>query len=417
MEVFNFINERSHNSLESIRTELFQLYIKSGYDKTGRLILYPGNRGANIIGKLNDLCNGMVLYSPSFANSEEKFDLKVLACPTPYLRKFDQVSPKTVLNSWTSDTVIYQSRHGTNITVYWFQDAWRISTCKGIDMNEVKWTDKTYQQMIDDCLSVYETTWLNFTDQLNKNYSYAMQFYHPSCHAFRSESHPDIWIHNIIDHNNFADVTNEVAADMPIKVMQPMSFPAMSKADIVNYMRGECGKAFKRHMDALNEGKVDNADTNLGYIIRNLKGGDILYESTLLTAINSLYYDIKYTNMIQKTDYERHNFVLLYNYLGANYQTFMTLFPHFTHEFDRFTALFDALFVALNNLYQLDRQKNNPSDKPAETILSKSAAAIKKNNDEVAELNVDDKGFDARLLDLVYAPFNFDALYHYIYNE
>ena len=192
----------------------------------------------------------------------------------------------------------------------------------------------------------------------------------------------------------------------------------MSKADIVNFMRGECSKAFKRHIDSLNEGTVNMSNINLGYIIRNLKGGDILYESTLLTAVNSLYYDCKYTNMIQKTDYDRHNFVLLSNYVGPNYQLFLSLFPHYEHDFDRFTVLLDTLFVALNNLYQLDRQKNKPSkfNRIDDTNLSRNASIIKKNNDAVALLNVDDKGFESRLVDLVYAPFNFDALYHYLYD-
>ena len=284
METINFINSISNNSFDDIRAELYRLFIKSGYDDNNRLILYPGARGANIVGKINDECNGLIL------ELDEKNNAKLLSLPMPYIRNSNQINEETIIRSWNDDCKIYKCRQSTNITLYYFDGKWVISTCKGIDVNDTIWNSNlTYKDAVEECLVQYGMSWKSFTSSLNVEYSYALGFTHPDYHIFNNPEH-DIWINKVTSVN---DCNNVTVVNIGLEFIKEEDFSNMNVNEIYKAISFEHDNSF--------ESFTSSNKINLGYIVRNLNGGDVLFESELQTLINKLYYNSEYTKAIFQT--------------------------------------------------------------------------------------------------------------------
>lgn len=427
MNTLEFIKQRSNMSLEALRKELYELYIKTGYDKSGRIILYPGHRGANVVGPINNECNGLVIYHGNFdsKNEEKKYDveIKLLSVPMPYLRNIQQVNIKSMVNAWTNDTKIYECVNGTNITLYYFIDKWVISTTKGVEMNNVSWRDKTYQEMIDECLQ-YVGGWDKFTSLLDPTCCYTAVFRHDDMHVFKSVSKnpkpsDDFHLINITrladgeELSKYPDTILELSEKTGVLFSSSLKYEEIPPEKILDELNNDCNYAVE-------EFKVTGVATH-GYVIRGLKSGDVLLESSLKKMINMLYSDQYYTRQIYKTSYNRHNFVLLVNYLSVNRSAFLLIFPHYSEEYKRFDCATQELISNLKTLYQFARQKNKNNTKTHNSRLYddnlKIANEIKQNIDQVMTINVDHKHFEPKMMQMLYLPENFDAIYRFIYKS
>lgn len=354
MQTFKFITSQINKDFNEIKQRLYQLYVKTGYikDMDGRIILYPSSRGANVIGKINDECNGLIVYSEKFKSSYDGIsnaDVKVLAVPMPYIRNKNQINDSTIVDSWNENTKIYRCRQGTNATLYYFNDMWRISTTKGLDMNNVVWNgNKTYQTIIEEGLQEYNKDWEVFCASLNNKYSYAIGFYHPEFHVFDPIGRkPDIWINCVTDLEKLETVDSKTLELGVPFLSEDENFADEKIPEIVKQMNHICKTATLHYLE---QGTID-----LGFIIRGLNGGDVLFESTLQSNINKLYYDSHYNNEIFQTSYSRHNYVLLVNYLSYNKKIFISIFPHFQAIFDDFDKKIKNMTENLRALYQKEK--------------------------------------------------------------
>ena len=402
METVKFLNTKKCPTSE-IRDSLFKLYIKHGFDKTNRMILFPGARGINVVGRINDECNGLVvLENPILDEIKPRF--RVLGVPMPYIRNSNQLNIANLPSYWTKDTKIYKCREGTNITLYHFNDSWRISSAKGLDMNDVKFATLTYQEMLDECLKNYESDWKSFTSLLKPSHSYALGFFHPDCHAFghANDHHPDIWVNRITNLSDFSDEVKIAEIDeLPIKLNERVvKFDDITPEEIIKQIKEENNNAYSLYH---NENTI-----NLGYIIRNLSSGDVLFESVLQTLINNLYYDAKFNKAINSTSYKRLNYVLLANYTGYDNALFRELFPKYNDVYNKYDESIDQLVMNLRTIYQKNKQKNKVI---TNSLPMKIAEEIKQNMDNRCRINVDDSRFESQVRSLLFDPANFDALY------
>jgi hypothetical protein len=419
MQTIKFLNSNKDTPFEELRGKLYKMYIKSGHPKEmdGRMILYPGSRGANVVGQLNDECNGLIVYSSAFCGVGAKDDIKesnikVLACPMPYIRNNNQINDTTVIKAWNKSTKIYKCRQGTNATLYHFNDSWRISSTKGLDMNDVKWNgNKTYQNVIEEGLITHNEDWKSFCSLLNIRHSYAIGFYHPEYHVFgAADKLPDIWINRVTDLETLKDVTSQYQPNelgIPVIVEEALLDPELSGQsveEIVKKMNLICNSAFSYYLE--------NGAVNLGFIVRGLDGGDILFESDLQRMINKLYYDSRFTQEIYKTSYDRHNYVLLSNYLSYDKDVFLNVFPQYKMEFNRFSLKIKKLIDDLKILYQKNK-KHTPAPLQAAASLTESCKNI---IDSYIKINVDDKNFEPKILSIIHHPDLFDLLYTLLFN-
>ena len=402
MNTLQYLNKLEDKSLGSIRTALYALSIKTGYDKENRVILFPESRGENVIGKMNNESNGLVVN----INPEEK-SIKCLAVPMPYLRRSDQMNTKSIINEWNEGTQVFECREGTNVVVYYFDNGdgndnqkstgrWCIATAKGIEVNDLKWNaGKTYQEMLFECASSeideYEN-WEQFCADLNKQYSYCLGFWHPDFHVL-GDSIPRVWINKVIDLESFKDVTHEIKKP-EFEVIKPVEFKGMTPTEIVETLQSDADK------------------THLGYMIRGLTNGDVLIESNLQKAVNDLYYNAHFTKSLSLTSYNRHNYVLLCNYMNGNRERFTEVLPRFVKDFEQFDKEIQSLVQAFEQMYR--KFKQNKVVEVTNKYL-KIALEIKKNIDDLTKINVDDKLFRTTIMAVLFHPNHFDALYRLMF--
>lgn len=417
MNTLQYLNKLEDKSLGAVRAALYALSIKTGYDKENRMILFPESRGENVIGKMNNESNGLVVD----INPEEKnSSIKCLAIPMPYLRRSEQMKKDSIINEWNENTQIFECREGTNVVLYWFAGEekspgrWCIATAKGIEVNNLKWNSgKTYQEMLFECASSEiggeYANWEQFCGNLNKQYSYCLGFWHPDFHVLQ-DSFPRVWINRVYDRETFKDVTQDIKKP-EFEVIKPVEFKGMTSNEvctdsvrcmtpneIIDVLQSDCDKSEEKK--------------NLGYMVRGLTNGDVLFESKLQSTVNDLYYNAHFTKSTSLTSYDRHNYVLLANYVNGNRDLFAEIFTRFAEEFKRFDKEIESLVQALELVYR--KSKQNTVIVPSTKYLQ-IAYEIKKNIDQLIKINVDDKLFRTTIMSALYHPNHFDALYRLMF--
>ncbi len=403
MNTLKFIDNLTDKTLKNVRSSFYEHHIKSGYDDKGRIILYPSVKGANILGDLNNECNGLVLHM-------EGDDFKLLALPLPYTRNFDQLTDKILIEAYNDKTKIYKCRHGTHINLYYFNDKWVISSLKGIEMNKVSWTDKTYEEMISECLASIKLDWAKFQTLLDVENCYSLGFYHPSVHALRTEKSPSIWLNKVTNLKSLEEVTE--LKEFPIEAVELETFKNASITDIIALIKEQNTSSIKDFIESAGE------IANVGYVFRNTTNSDILIESDLQKVANNLYYDFSYTKEVYKTSYDRHKYVLLRNYLSFDYDLFRAVFPHYIPDLDHYSVCIRDLIEKLRTLYQVQKQKNKTINDPEyNTPTYAIAKEIKSNIDIISHIKVDNKFFDTNIGNLLYMLNNFDPIYRFIYHQ
>lgn len=423
MNTLEFINKLEDKSLGAVRAALYNLSIKTGYDKEGRMILFPETRGTNVIGKINNECNGLILYNPHWADEKNESKIRCLAVPMPYLRNSNQMKSQSIILEWNETTQVFPCREGTNIVLYYFlsdgekKGRWCISTSKGIEVNNLRWNNKTYQEMfLESKNSEFvnqeknNQTFEEICQNLDSGYSYCFGFNHSDFHVLND--HNSLWLNRVVNLSNFKD-DKELYSKSCYELTVPIDFKNATSEEILNILNKTCDNENNRQLtNNLDENKYNKC---LGYIIRNLTNGDVLIESELQRTINNLYYHISYTKSIAKTSYVRHNYVLLCNYFNGNKEIFIETFPKFRSIFEYFDSEIELLVTCLETLYRKSKQKQE--HKFGHNKYFKIAGEIKKNIDNLIKINVDDKMFHITIMTVLFHPTNFDALYRLLFSS
>ena len=182
---------KGQNNFEDARKALYKLGIKTSYD-SNRVIFNTMHSYKN---NLNNIyaqeCNGLILEMDTW---------RPLCVPTRTLRYNINDS---VSNSFLHQGLynIFKVQDGTCFNLYYYQHTveqvkpltesmpdltarWVISTASGYEMNNVRWENKTYLELISECLSQINLSWDAFTSALDKNNCYSFGFKHPEFHHF-----------------------------------------------------------------------------------------------------------------------------------------------------------------------------------------------------------------------------------------
>lgn len=359
-------------------------------NKLSRVLLSTHKKTANLSEELYRQLNGIVLQYPTW---------KVLSVPSPIFNH--RFSLKEVAKN-IDKYEIYPIIDGTVVTLYWYENSWRLSTTNGYDVTNMRWlSNKTYMEAIKDLVKYYPT--FSF-ERLNPACSYTIGFRHHDFQPLRSDQQK-IWF---IQSCNTSLLNNLVVTNVTVSKIVSQSTSAINditvkpmliintKDDIGIPVQVPLQFADRTHLlatlqkhneDALVEfSKSLDGDfvvsPHYGYFLRPKGAGlsDIIMESTLLNLIRkSLYNFPKKRNQGEsELTYEnRLEYAKLRAYLSGTVKyPFITLFPQFKEDYERFDIIFRRIADRIIQILRRPGDKKN-NDQRIEIVAQRFAATIK----------------------------------------
>jgi hypothetical protein len=170
-ELNDIINNLEEKNYESLKNKLLSLSnnLSINIDKNSDLVILSNNFTKNNVNNTNleKECRSIIL---------NKKDLSIV-CYTHDNIFYNEEAKNYVLNKDITETQkIYECYEGTMLTIYYFEDKWRMSTRKCLRSDISYWSsDKTHNDMF---LETLGDSFINFTKLLNKNNYYMFTLVH-----------------------------------------------------------------------------------------------------------------------------------------------------------------------------------------------------------------------------------------------
>ena len=278
-------------------------------------------------------------------------DNKVISVPNR--PPVTQYSPK-VLDAEFKNASVYPANDGTTITMYYWDNKWRMSSHRGYDIGHytrfsLKGLDesKSYKECLDEVFAMY-----NFKYEcLYKTKCYTLGFRHPELQPFDNKN-MSAWFIQSVDLKKFNNGEPDYVSDD-----EKIGIPMQVAIDI------DLDSALKKSQDAYDQ-FCENGIMNYGYLIK-IDSRLYLIESSLLNKIRKIFYSIKF-NKYSKNNRIYH--IILYFFLDSKYYTiFQKLFP-------QYIPLFTKIENNLNIL--MDKIVNRNSDNAIVETLYNEISSI-----------------------------------------
>ena len=358
MKTIEFIKTLQDKSPQNIRTEIYKKGIMSSYSDDGRMILYNSKTTRFNDTAVNELwveTNGLVI---------DTINLSVLVTPPLTLRT--NVDVQTI-NSHLSNNLYYilLVEDGTVINLYYWPalNSWRISTSRGYDMTECKWSSVTYKDIIKEILELNNINEQEFYDSLNKSSCYTFGFKHNSMHKFLEGGEVPI------NHLWFIQSVSEGVVNY--------EFDQFDIKPQKKYAQVDSTKILFKEINASFQNFIDNKTVLYGFILRSRDtkitgiNSNILFESSLLQRIRQLYYHSHFNETAQQKNYDRETYIIIHSYLSNNInRLFIELFPQYKSHFEKLDVITENIIKGINNIVNTGKVVSN------ETILDRSVEII-----------------------------------------
>jgi len=241
---------------------------------------------------------------------------------------------------------IHKINDGTTLNLYWWETKWVLSTFRGIEVNAIIWLGyNTYQEVLEEVLVNYdEFSWEN----LNKNRTYTIGFYHPHYHPFQAlKNKKKAWF--IQSMNN---TTGQILLDESIGIPCQESIKQISLNELYIKCNNEMLQYKKFRTHTKYSTLIDEVHNQIeyepwfGFILKsideNVTGNysHVIYESSLYINIKKLIYNNKHTKNIRRNNYDRDSYLVLRSYLDTNIHDkeslFLILFPQYTCIYEQY---------------------------------------------------------------------------------
>ena len=352
---------------ETMRNQFYSKGIKISY--TDDKIILSATRTGRY--KYNNIylseCNGLIL---------ERDTWKPLCIPPRSLRlNIDTNQANKYI--YQGLYYIYHATDGTSFNMYYDKkiSKWLISTTSGYDMGNVKWSEKTFEELISECLmEQYKISWEAFCDTLDTDYCYSWIFKHPDLHKFYSdETKYKIWfIQNVClaSDSEYYLCANEKSPNMisgQVKYTEPV---------------GNLHDLYKLSCAALAD-YISDKKINYGYILRSVNyeltelHSDLFIESSLMKIIRKTWYENFLIDECNKFKLNKETVITLYNYLNAdNFEDFQILFPQYQSKFDTYSSVIKSIISLMVEMFNKQENKNAEVDKKEKNILEITAEKI-----------------------------------------
>lgn len=354
---------QSHTSAESARRELYQQNIKTSYNDNIMIFTALHTAKNSLNNHYIQECNGLILEQKTW---------RPLVVPPRTLRfNIDTDASNRFLHQGLYH--IYKVQDGTCFNLYHFNGKWVISTARGHTMNDVKWNgDKTYQEIITECLERIGLTWDNFTLQLNLSSCYSFGFRHPLMQKFREGNSVDIyrlWFIQSVCLDE-SDPKYLWSSDVSPIVIIPAQETYPSTV-------GNLRELYKLASSALQD-YLDKKEICYGYILRSVnreqtsEHSDLFIESSLMRIIRKTWYENNLIDQCHKAGWDKQLAITLHAYLDTqNYETFQRLFPEYSMEMEVYHKYIMSVITAMAQK-TLTPTAEDPIHKNVVTILLQS---------------------------------------------
>lgn len=397
----HFLHEQkaSYDDFELARSNLYKLGIKMSYDDEKAIFTANHSTKNNNMNIYSQECNGLIL---------ERGTWRPLMVPPRSLR-YNINTEQANKFLFQGLYHIYYAEDGTCFNMYHYNDQWIISTARGFKMNDMKWEDKSYQDLICECLSKYfnednkKILWELFCSKLNKNHCYSFGFKHSSFHKFNERS-----VNAKGNVENTEEKNNQITANVnKIWFIQSIDLNENSQnylwtSDKTPIPEINANRQYTEHVSNLRElyFKATNALNDFietgaicyGFILRSNNfeftrdSSDLFIESSLLRQIRKIWYENNIIDNCHKNNWNKEKTITLISYLNIDVApAFIKLFPQYQPQFDKFSEMINAITDKMIVNDSIDNQTitNNTYDEhltlTAKIFLSNFRASINYN--------------------------------------
>jgi len=258
-------------------------------------------------------CNGMIV---------DLEGRKIVSLPPAKLcNKFDLKKVIKSLDKYRA----YLAKDGSVVTIYFDaeESSWKISSAQGFDVTNMNWLgESTFGQALAECLAAVPG--FSF-GALDKNRCYSVGFSHPDFHP--NCPRLDLWFVqsvNLAGLNEGGELASHVSYTHDI-------LPAQREIEVTLPLLEACESALGDHL------RDPSAVPIYGIVFRGQCGAfsDLLHESTLMTALRRLIYNMPKSQWLPKTPSKRISYAILRAALTQDRWTFLNLFPQYSEEIKR----------------------------------------------------------------------------------
>lgn len=314
--------ESAYGRLTFVISQLNKKGIKCHYDPPtsdeSRVLLYSNRFNADNY-ELARECNGLIMDY-----SDKKSWPVVCRPPDLANARWDPIAVEKNMDEYD----VYCARDGTVINLYYYNGKWCISTARGLDMGPLDWCGINYQKCWDSMCKKYALD----VKQFDVSTTYTFGF-----------SHPKIHIYNGVEEMWFISAKKTDGA----RVWRSPFDVKDSKENLPNQELAP-KMTYEKMMVAL------ESNDNYGFILRSndvKKTGfnSTLYlESALMKKIRTHLYDRGLVDTAPEK-YDRMKHLVLYSWLAgdARSKEFVTMFPRFAADHERFDTELQELHVGI----------------------------------------------------------------------
>lgn len=358
MNISNFLINKSENDIDNIRKFLYKNYIKTVIEKpelessdSEYRIMMIGNRfKSDFKNPISFECNGAIV---SYNRKDNKF--KTLVVPTELFNS--QTLCKEEINSYIKQRTysLYKVYDGTIVNLYFYKNAWRISTNKAYDATNLYFMEnKTYNNVLEELFSYYKD--FNMS-RLNFNKCYTICFKYDKFHTFienkNISNQNKLILIQSVDTSIFNN-ENKLIIDYNDDIGIPVSTQYNLHGDhtlknIYNVLYNEITRYKKYHNGSTYE-------PNYGLILRShnfnktKEYSNLLLESNLMSKIRNLLYNhsfakklnyfdklINSESIINKNYYNMQDLTNLKMFLiKKDLNVYLLLFPQYKTNMDHY---------------------------------------------------------------------------------
>ena len=358
MNTFKFLNNFSIDesnfqaSMNSLRSKFYEAGVcwtddvqgKFDHQQPFRVVLYTKATDVNFKNPMVKECNGLVI--------EYNQGWRLLAMP-PRAFCTNKVSMKKINDLYLAGSYeVYEVLDATILTLYFYQNSWRLSSTKGYDLTDVQIMDgMTYMEALQDLMN---TKYCSFTfESLNKNYSYTIALRHSKYHIFDETKHLASRTRSVpregVDMNSYIMVMSVADLQTMYYVSKyvaglPRQSPITIKDSNVNLLISYARSAYAKYEKAY---RLQNFKYKplYGYILRAKNRSvpndcsTIYIESELYKSMRSILY--KNNDPLRKPDHNQ--LVINMSMNHDRYEQFKIMFNQFEDKFNKLEAAVDRV--------------------------------------------------------------------------
>lgn len=379
MNISNFLSGKSEADIVNLRSFLYKNYIKTVIEKNEPTtkdfrLMFIGNRfKSNFYNPISFECNGAIVNYNRVDNTWKTLVIPLELFNSQKLVK-DEINKHVINNHYK----LYKVYDGTIINLYFYNNAWRISTNKAFDATNLLFTkDKTYLDILEELFVLYK----DFDkSRLDINKCYTICFKYDKYHTFVENSFENqnklILIQSVdmFKFNNYKQIEINTEDDIGIPVSEQYTLNGEINIKNINILLNNELNRFKRTFSS------GNYEPNFGLILRSdnfkITGNysNILLESNLMSKIRNLiynhsfakklnYYDklnIQITEdaFVDKNYYNIQDLINLKVFLvGQEMNLFLNLFPQYKKNIEYYNEFLKYLTKYIIKNYTI-LQKN-----------------------------------------------------------